>query len=118
MAREEKKIGQAQYLRKQMTSAERRLWTRLRNGRMLGVKFLRQQPIGPYIGDFYSSVARLCIDLDGDGHIWQTKRDRARDAFFQEQGIRVLRFRNSAVLFSLEIVLETIKSAVAAHVLE
>src|SRR5438093_1294568 len=38
-------------LRRSQTSAEQRLWTRLR-GEQLGWKFRRQHPIGPYIADF------------------------------------------------------------------
>ncbi|MGN6102888.1 MAG: DUF559 domain-containing protein, partial [Devosia sp.] len=42
----------ARKLRARMTDAERRLWYHLRDRRLLGHKFVRQQPVGPYIADF------------------------------------------------------------------
>ncbi|MGB3071260.1 MAG: DUF559 domain-containing protein [Ottowia sp.] len=45
----------ARDLRRAMTEAERRLWSRLR-GDQLGVKFRRQHPLGRYIADF------ACLD--------------------------------------------------------
>ena len=36
-------------LRRRQTEAERRVWARLRDRRLLGSKFARQVPIGPYV---------------------------------------------------------------------
>ncbi len=44
----------ARELRRQQPDAERVLWAHLRSKRMYGLKFRRQQPIGPYIVDFIS----------------------------------------------------------------
>ena len=41
--------GRARTLRKEMTEAERRLWQKLQRRQLDGVKFRRQQPIGPFI---------------------------------------------------------------------
>jgi hypothetical protein len=41
----------ARQLRKELTPAERKLWSALR-GDQLGVSFRRQHAIGPYIADF------------------------------------------------------------------
>ncbi|WP_022971471.1 endonuclease domain-containing protein, partial [Xanthomonas maliensis] len=46
------KLQFARMLRREMTAAERVLWQRLRDRRLLGFKFRRQCPIGPYIADF------------------------------------------------------------------
>ena len=53
----------ARKLRKNQTQAEKLLWERLRKDK-LGVRFLRQKPLGPYIVDFYCASARLSIELD------------------------------------------------------
>lgn len=42
----------AKELRKRMTPAEKKLWHRLRAGRLEGFHFRRQQIISPYIVDF------------------------------------------------------------------
>jgi len=39
-------------LRRALTEPARLLWETLRNRQLAGVKFRRQHPIGPYIGDF------------------------------------------------------------------
>jgi very-short-patch-repair endonuclease len=42
----------ARNLRKNMTDAEHRVWSRLRGRQFSGFKFRRQAPIGSYIVDF------------------------------------------------------------------
>lgn len=51
-------------LRKELTLAERKLWSRIRNDQ-LEVIFRRQHAIGNYIPDFCSPQAKLIIELDG-----------------------------------------------------
>jgi very-short-patch-repair endonuclease len=43
----------ARKLRKEATEAEIRLWSKLRRKQLDGFRFRRQQPIGPYIVDFF-----------------------------------------------------------------
>ena len=59
----------ARELRKNMTDAERRVWSRLRGRQLGGYKFRRQAPIGPYIVDFVCFEAKLIIELDGGQHV-------------------------------------------------
>jgi very-short-patch-repair endonuclease len=62
------KHAAAKELRANATEMERKLWTVLRRKQLSGVRFRRQQPIGPYIADFFCSSAKLVIELDGDQH--------------------------------------------------
>ena len=55
----------SQKLRREMTDAERRLWSRLRAKQILGVQFYRQKPVGNYIVDFYAPAANLVVEVDG-----------------------------------------------------
>ena len=55
-------------LRKNMTDAERRLWTRIRGKQLKGYQFYRQKTIGDYIVDFYCPKAKLVLELDGGQH--------------------------------------------------
>lgn len=60
-------VALARNLRREMTNAERKLWSLLRNNQV-GVYFRRQVPFGPYILDFLLIKAKLVIELDGSQH--------------------------------------------------
>jgi len=93
----------ARKLRRDMTKAERKLWSLLRNNR-LGSKFRRQVPYGPYILDFYCVKAHLVVELDGSQHYTAEgrKKDAMRDAYLARDGLEVLRFLNDEVLSNEE----------------
>ena len=91
----------AKALRKNMTPPEIKLWNILRAGR-LGVKFVKQMPIAPYVADFAARNHRLVIELDGDSHAGREAYDAARTAFIESKGFRVIRFGNSEVLTNPE----------------
>ncbi len=101
----------ARDMRKEPTDAENKLWHALKGKQLEGHKFRRQQPIGSYIVDFYSSEARLVIELDGGQHGEQQAYDEKRTTFLEAQGYRVLRFWNNEVLANVEGVLEVIAGA-------
>ena len=82
----------ARRLRRDMTHAERLLWSMLRN-RTQGHKFRRQVPRGPYILDFACLSMRLVVELDGSQHC-DSAADALRDAWLESHGFRVLRFSN------------------------
>ncbi len=97
-------------MRRGPTDAERRLWLRLRDGRLDGLKFRRQAPIGPYIADFACFEARLVVEVDGGQHA-ESKYDRMRDHELIGRGFRVLRFWNHDVLRQTDDVVQTIYAA-------
>src|SRR5688572_29853093 len=96
----------ARQLRKQTTDAERRLWRLLRDRRFAEFKFRRQYACGIYYLDFYCTLAKLAVELDGGGHGFpdQRARDEKRNQFLAEQGIKVLRFWNHQVRREAEAV--------------
>jgi very-short-patch-repair endonuclease len=60
------------------------------------LRFRRQQPIGPYIGDFYCSAAKLIIELDGSQHAdTRAQYDLNRTRWLEARGYKVLRFWNT-----------------------
>ena len=103
-------IVRARNQRKSKNPLEAKLWTLLRNRRLGGLKFRRQQPVGPYVLDFYCSRSKLAIELDGSGHARASKaiRDVARDEIIRGLGIRLIRFWNSDLIKSENAVLERI----------
>lgn len=102
----------AKNLRRNMTDAERKLWSRLRAGQA-GVKFRRQQPIGPYIVDFVCLDRRLIVELDGGQHADAVEKDTARTQWLESQGFTVLRFWNNDIMSNIEGVWERIMQALS-----
>ena len=97
--------------RRTPTPAERALWELLRHRRLEGAKFRRQQPLGPFIVDFYCEEAKLVIEADGAGHFPMPPRDLARDDLLRAAGLDVLRFENHEILRHPDRVLDVIRSA-------
>jgi len=58
----------ARALRRQMTEAEKMMWSKLRDRRFEGVKFKRQKPIAGYIVDFVALDFKLIVEIDGGQH--------------------------------------------------
>jgi very-short-patch-repair endonuclease len=103
----------ARQLRKNSTLAERKLWRYLRSRSLGGFKFVRQDPIGPYVVDFVCREKRLVVEVDGGQHA-ASRRDAVRDRWLVEHRYRVLRFWNNEVLGNIEGVWETIFAATSA----
>ena len=101
----------ARGLRRRQTDAERRLWARLRDRRLLGVKFARQVPIGPYIVDFCCREAKLVVELDGGQHSMRVAYDADRTALLERLGYRVLRFWDNEALANIDGMLERVAQA-------
>jgi very-short-patch-repair endonuclease len=101
-----------QYLRNNMTDAERVLWTILKDKKLNGRKFRRQHSIGHYIADFYCPTEKLVIELDGHQHYTQEgiEKDKERDSHLALMGIKVLRFENKEIFDNLTMVVKRIKS--------
>jgi len=101
-------VGTARKLRRDQTDAERRLWFRLRDRRLNGLKFRRQMPIKSYVVDFCCESAHLIVELDGGQHVERRDVDVRRTADLETYGYLVLRFWNNDVMRNIDGVLETI----------
>jgi very-short-patch-repair endonuclease len=97
-------------LRKNMTGAERLLWSKIRGKQLKCHQFYRQRIIGNYIVDFYCPRAKLVIELDGGQHYSSEglEKDRIRDDYLSEQKLQVLRFSDRDVFKNLNGVVEKI----------
>jgi very-short-patch-repair endonuclease len=89
-------LVRAKRLRRISTPSEDAIWELLRDRKLLGLKFRRQVPIGPYVADFYCYELRLVLEIDGSIHEEdsQIAHDRNRDANLEALGFRLLRFTN------------------------
>lgn len=101
----------ARDLRKNMTDAERFLWSKLRRKQLDEHQWYRQRPIGPYIVDFYCPELSAIIEVDGGQHYEQpgTQHDARRNVYLSNNGLRVIRFTNIEVLKNIEGALLRIK---------
>ena len=105
--------ARARRLRKEAPIPERILWGLLRARRLDGLKFRRQQALGPYVADFFCEEARLVVELDGLSHIGLEERDHARDAYFRSRGLEIVRVSNDELLKDREEVAGIILGAAA-----
>ena len=93
------KLVRAKEFRREPTPAESRAWEILRDRRLLGLKFRRQQIIDGFIVDFYCSQLKVVLELDGsvhnhpESHYYDTERTR----HFTDKGITVIRVPNDDV---------------------
>jgi leucyl-tRNA synthetase len=109
-----RKVEIARRLRREMTDAERLLWSALR-GKSLGCRVRTQHVILGWIVDFYIASAGVVIEVDGDMHDLQIDEDQRRTLALEAEGLHVLRVRNDAVLHALPDVIARIVDAVTAR---
>lgn len=100
----------ARNLRKDMTDAEKLLWTRIRKKQLKGFQFYRQKNIGQYIVDFYCPASRMVIEIDGGQHYTEdgAQKDKVRDDYLALLGFKVFRFSDRQIFKNIGGVLETI----------
>ena len=97
-----------------MTLPEVLLWGQLKGRKLHGLQFRRQHPVGRYVLDFYCEAARLCVEVDGQGHdaADRPSRDAERDDWLAEQGVRTLRLPAQLVLSDMDAAVRTVLAAV------
>jgi len=98
-------------LRNNLTPAEAKLWTMLKDKALKARKFRRQHSIENYIADFYCPEEKLIIELDGNVHnaSAQAVYDLQRDNRLREFGYTVLRFENKLVFEQPVMLLDEIE---------
>jgi very-short-patch-repair endonuclease len=109
------KVARAKELRAEMTPQEQSVWERLRNNRLRGLHFRRQQIIDGFLADFYCHRAAVVIELDGLVHLRQTDYDRERDKAISLHQLQVIRISNDQIDMTLEQTLEAIAAACLAR---
>ena len=100
--------------RRQLTSAEVRLWSRL-NRRQLGIRFRPQVAKGNDVVDFYCHGLSLAIEIDDTTHdadVDAANRAELVRRLKDKCGVRrVLWFSNDDVFYDIEGVLTEIRAA-------
>ena len=104
-----KMVETARQFRKEPTKSEHLLWQALRGKKLDGIKFRRQQPVGNFIFDFYNSMYRLVVEVDGSVHEDQIEHDQARQEILEALGLNVMRVKAEDVEKNLHSVLGQIR---------
>jgi very-short-patch-repair endonuclease len=102
------------YLRNNMTKAEIKLWSALKNRQLSGVKFRRQHGIGNYVVDFYCPALNLAIEVDGESHYRKSgkKHDKKRNQFLNSLNIKIIRFTNEQIFKNFDGVLKLLETEI------
>ena len=111
---ERTKLARSKVLRRDMTAAERLLWSRLRANQLDGWHFRRQQVIDGFIADFYCNTAGVLIEADGEVHTTAAAYDIERDRILKMRGLVVLRISNDDILSNLPQTLRRIADVCVA----
>lgn len=100
----------SQRLRAKMTDVKKILWSKIRRKQINQTQFYRQKPIGKYIADFYCPKLKIVIKVDGGQHYEDKNliKDVERDYYFEQRGLRTLRFTNIDILKNINGVLQKI----------
>ena len=101
--------GVRKTLRQQEITAERILWSKIRN-KQQKYKFRRQYSVGKYILDFYCPRVKLGIEVDGATHSTnvEIKKDIEKEKFIGRFGIKIIRFNNFDIYNEIDSVLTEI----------
>lgn len=100
----------ARKLRNNSTYTEIMLWNYLKGKQLRGYDFDRQRPIDNYIVDFYCKDLMLAIEVDGESHYGNEKKDEQKDKRLNELGVTVLRFDDLEIRYGLDKVVERIEN--------
>lgn len=98
-------------MRRSLTAAEKKLWRKLSDRQLGGVKFRRHAVIGRYIVGFLAAERALVVELDGADR--DETADARRDAALAAVGYRVLRLVEADALADIDSALARIADALS-----
>ena len=104
------RTNRSRVLRSQPISAEAKLWAKLRNRQLDGLKFVRQAPIGNYFADFLCREHHVVVEVDGGTHGTDVERtdDKMRTVELSRLGYRVFRIFNIDIYENIDRVLDAL----------
>ena len=99
VTRDPDSVRRARESRKDQTSAETKLWSLLRDRRLIKRKFRRQHTIGPWVADFACPAIHLAIEVDGPSHDTPDQQawDEMKTEYLRKSGWRVMRIKNADI---------------------
>ncbi len=101
--------------RSELTAAEKELWKYLKKRQINNFIFRRQHCIGQFIADFYCYKAKLVIEVDGGIHQYKPEKDKARQEYLENLGLKVIRFSNEMILNNVKEVRKQIEISLTGN---
>jgi very-short-patch-repair endonuclease len=80
----------------------------------LGVRFIRQAPVGRFVVDLLAPSARLVVEIDGLYHQRRAGADARRERKLRRLGFRVLRLEAGLVERDVAQAVELVRAALGA----
>ena len=108
------KLAQAKRFRKQMTPAEKVFWEMVRNNKVRGLHFRRQQALDGFIADFFCNQLKLIVEIDGGVHEQQKDYDAKRERILSLNDVTTIRFSNAEVIDNLDMVKQRLELTIKA----
>jgi very-short-patch-repair endonuclease len=103
----------ASAMRHSGTWSEQHLFRQLSRS-ALGVRFIRQAPVGRFVVDLLAPAVGLAVEVDGGWHRRRTAADARRDEKLRRLGIRVLRIPAELVERDVAQAVELVRRALGA----
>ena len=104
----------AKHLRNNSTLSEVLLWNELKR-KKLGYDFHRQKPIDKYIVDFYCADLSLVIEIDGESHTYKGTKDKIRQKYLEDIGLRIIRIYDNDIKKNINGVLLYINDCIKQY---
>lgn len=95
-----------------MTQAETIFWELVRNNKVQGYHFRRQQVIDGFISDFFCNQLNLVVEIDGGVHEHQKDYDAERERIISRHGMTFLRFANFEVIDHPDMVMQRLVNTI------
>lgn len=114
MKRDSDTVRRAREYRQNPSASEEKLWSLLRDRRLIQRKFRRQHPIGTWVADFACPAIHLVIEVDGSSHDSSDQKawDEMKEEYLRTSGWRILRVRNEHIAQSFGEVQAQILAAI------
>ena len=111
------RTNRSRVLRSRPISAEKRVWSGLRNRQLGGHKFVRQTPIDPYFVDFVCRERKVIVEVDGGTHSADAEvaHDERRTLHLHGLGYRVFRISNDDVYNNIDCALAALLAFIEAQ---
>ena len=102
-------IEQTKESDKNLSPARERLWEHLKDKKLFNLPFRIEYPMGKIGADFYCDPLRLAIRIEENDQELKKQRQNGSGEGSSIPDIKVLRFEETDIEFSIEEVIESIK---------
>lgn len=100
----------ARDLRKARNLSEVLFWKEVKSNQFHSLDFDRQKVIGNYIVDFYVKSLGLVVEIDGKYHDFKKEKDKERQQYLENLGIKFFRISDFDAKKNMHLVLQDLEN--------